>query len=454
MKARALRRQDGMTLVEVLVTILVITVGTLATLGTYAHFSSAARKARERAVLTSLAQREIEQLKPIDYAQLGLTSAPTAQAVAEAPLTGAAASEPGVVGGVVRPGGDAFSVQGATGRIYRYVTWRNEPCGQLSVKVQTDVAGLLGQTTAIVSAALPNLCPGSNQTKRVTVVVVPADAQGATAAPLRLSTIAESPSSVAPGIVNDATLAVKKVVAATTGAVTPPAAAVLTQTLQLYDTRCSIASRQSPSDHSTRDTSQASFTCSPSGPAPTLMGLAAIPGATTDALKDFSTDITRAAAGGLDLVRDSLAGSCTDATAMVYTNGQAATRMQSLHTWASTLPAAAVETPVSGGRASLTLWTSTATGVDGPGRLCVSVRRASTGEVIGSSDFSLASWPGKPTQLVTAFDLANTTLAAGERLLLTVRVPADSGSDLRLLYDHPAYPSALSITAVSGKELK
>ncbi len=60
----------------------------MATLGTYVHFSKATSKARERAVLISVAQREMEALRPISFSKLGLTSAPSSQATTEAPLGG------------------------------------------------------------------------------------------------------------------------------------------------------------------------------------------------------------------------------------------------------------------------------------------------------------------------------------------------------------------------------
>jgi hypothetical protein len=55
---------------------------------------------------------------------------------------------------------------------------------------------------------------------------------------------------------------------------------------------------------------------------------------------------------------------------------------------------------------------------------------------------------------VTAFDLDHVALPSGERLLLSLRVPADSASDIRVLYDHVKYPSSLAITTLPGKELK
>ncbi|MEJ7893110.1 MAG: prepilin-type N-terminal cleavage/methylation domain-containing protein [Solirubrobacteraceae bacterium] len=449
---RRLACQQGMTLIEVMVTVLVITVGTLATLGTYVHFSGATNTARERATLISLAQREIEQLKPIAYDQLGMFATHTAQAATEAPLSGRAATEPLVDGGVVRPGGDAFSYRGATGRIYRYVTWRAQTCGNLQVQIEDQLVTLLGAIQADVQASVSDLCPSTSQTKRVTVVVVPTDEDGATARGVTLTTVREDPELVSLSGLDDG-LTVDPVTAAEDPV--SAAEAISTQALYLTDTRCSETARRTPVDHVTRDTSQEAFTCTASGPAPKLMTPMESLGATTDPVRDFSTDVLRLAPGGLALQRDTRAGACdTPSQNLVYSNLETVVRMKSLVTWASVVPGAVVETPNVGGRASLTLWTSTASGLPGEGRLCVTVRRSITGEVVGSSDFQLSSWPGTLTQLVTAFEIAHTELVPGERLLLTLRVPSDSGNDLRIRYDHAGSPSNLSLTFLTGSEIR
>jgi type II secretory pathway pseudopilin PulG len=449
MRAR-LHSQGGMTLLEVLITLLVVVTGVLVTLGTFAHFSGTARDAQERSVLNSVAQREIELLRPVSFNSLLLRAAPPAES-SQATRGAPAASEPLAVDatqGIVDPGGNSapFTYRGIRGRVFRYITWRTDVCNGLTVKVQTELAALLASSASAVQAAFPDLCPLAARTKRITVVVKPEDGP-----PVRLSTVVEDPNSVTPAVVGDTTLAVKDALAGSSGSATS-SASVSTATLNLFDSRCSQAAPSLPADHATRDTSQAGFTCTASGPAPTLMGLAAPLSLPTDAVRDYSNDITRAAPGGLALLRDSQAGSCTAASGLVYTNAEAATRMRSIHTWASTAPTTGFETPDSGGRASLTLWTSTATGSEGPVRLCVTLRRSSTGTVIGSSDFSLPSWPGTATELVTTFDVAHVAIPAGERLLLTLRVPSDSANDLRLVYDHGKYRSHLTFDTKTGKE--
>lgn len=442
-----IRDERGMTLIELMICVLVICGGVLATLATYTHFSDASNVARERAVLNSVAQREMEQLRALDFASLGLSAMPPSDA---APLTGPAAGEAKVSGGVVDPGGSSFRYQGAEGTIYRYVTWRTLSCSGLTAKVQADLSTIFTQSLSQVQAAIPDVCPTVDRTKRVSVVVISNDENASPRPVVRSSTIMRDPGSVleaTSGATTAAKLALKKAVASTgaTGAIST----TTTQSLNLLDTRCSSPVRLAPGDHATRDTSQASFTCSPSGPAPTLMTLTGYGGDDADPVHDYSTDVTRAATGGLAMLRDTKAGSCTATDSLVYTNAETDERKRSIHTWASTVPAGNLETATSGGRASLALWSSTADGTRGPARLCVTLRRAN-GALLGSSDFSLASWPDTPTELVTAFDLDHAVIPSGERLLLTVRVPADSGEDLRLLFDHPKYRSLLTLTFESG----
>jgi prepilin-type N-terminal cleavage/methylation domain-containing protein len=449
-----LRRGDaGMTLIEVAVTILVISVGTLATIGTYVHFSSATRTARDRAVINSVAQREIERLRPITYSKLGLASTPTTQANSDAPLTGKAAAEAKVTGGIVNPGGEEFTYDNVRMRVYRYITLRIPTCDRLTPKIESELATIFNQALAEVASALPDPCTTGAKTKRITVTVVPVK-DGHAEKGVTVSTVVQDPTNINLLDVNTSGLSLKPVTdAITTGNTGSTAPTTSSQTLTLLDTRCSQSARDATVSHTTRDTSQAGFTCGTSGPAPTLMTLAGVPGSGSSPVPDFSTDVTRAATGGLALLRDTQAGSCTASSSMVYSNSEAAQRRYSMHTWASTPPAANLELPT-GARASFSFWSSTAGAAPTAARLCVTLRRENTGALLGSSDFSLGSWPSKVTELVTAFDLTAATIPAGERLLLTVWVPQDSGSDLRILYDHPSYQSALSFTTTTGKEFK
>jgi prepilin-type N-terminal cleavage/methylation domain-containing protein len=447
---RRLRAQAGFSLIEVLVAMTVLAVATVGTLHAFTGSVEGTAKAEQRASMVVIAQRELERLRGVPYAQLGLDSIPGAST--EAPRTGESATEELVTGGAVDPGPTPFEWQGVKGRIYRFVTWRRQECPLLTVKVGTEIDNQVGSGSAEAGAALGDLCPGDEHTKRIVVAVVADDPfdPGRVFAPVRAQTIFANPSEGA--ISNLAGLAVEQ---------TAPAADVataqeqlyansVTQALHLYDTPCNKPARQAVgSSHATHDTGQSDETCASPNFPPDLMGLA--PPAVGEPAADYSSDLLRSPADGLALKRDDRAGSCVSEPS--YAPADAATRRWSLHRWSTRPLAAAAETLATGGRGVLSLYTHTVGGVAGSGRLCVLVRRESDGLVLGSADFRLAQWPTATTQLAISFDLAHATIAAGDRLSLTVRNHPDSAHDLELVYDRADAPASLSLTMTQGKEL-
>jgi hypothetical protein len=288
----------------------------------------------------------------------------------------------------------------------------------------------------------------------VTVAVVPERGGPRGDAPLRLATVVTDPAAAMPAALQFTGLKLQQVLQAVTNP-PAPAPAVTEQTLQLTDTRCDRPAREAATDHAVRETALAGASCAAGAAGrPSLMTAAAIPGSAGDPVRDFATDVRRAAAGGSILMRDDRSGACTDESALEYTPGEASRRRYSLHAWATAPAAAPFETAASGGRAVVSLWTRTATGTPAPARLCVALRRMSDMRVIAHSDYRLTSWPAEATQLTFAFDLDRTRAPAGERLQLVLRVPSDSGADLQLLYDHPAHQSYLTLTTVPGRELR
>jgi hypothetical protein len=347
-----------------------------------------------------------------------------------------------------------------TGTIYRYVTYRAQSCPLVNASVATQIATSIGQAQADVAAAVGNLCSGTSQTKRITIVVRSNDVVKY-GAPVRLSTVATDPSAsvlAASGYDGLRVNAQPVVNTATSSNPTPESAYadVTSQALYLTDTRCTSSSRQAPgSGHSSHDTSQTfpvgTNRCATTATAADLMPLTPPSGLLTAPLPDLSTEVSRPAVGGLVLARDDHAGSCT--AQVNYAAAEADRRRRSIHTWASKSPGGNYETAVTAGRATLNFWTQTASAQTLPGRMCVTVWRAGTGQILGSADYQLPAWPAEPTQLAIAFDLAHAVIPSGERLMMTLRTPQDSGADLLLLYDHAGYPSSLSIPTRVGSAL-
>lgn len=450
-----LRAQHGFSLVEVMAAWAILTFAIVSTLQVFMGAQNGTRKAQERAAMVVVAQKEIERLRGLPFANLGLSADPPPVA-AEGPRGGAAAAEALVKPGVVDPGPVPFASEGVRGRIYRYVTWRGKDCPLLhkSIGQQLDArAGVTGAARAEV--AIGDLCPGAQDTKRLQVVVVIDEvADGTPPAPLRAQTVVSDHGATI-AAVKAATEALR-VNSPVPGATPTPGpqqqlyANTTEQTLHLYDTRCTEAARaaQSGVSHPTHDTAEKDAGCSGSN-APDLMAPAPPP---AEPARDYSDDLLRSPADGRALKRDSEAVPCSESAP--YTPAEQATRKWSLHRWSTRPLTAEAQTLAAGGRATLTLFTHTVGGAAGAGRLCVMVRRSSTGAVLGSADFRLAQWPRQTTQIAVSFDLAAATLAAGERLTVLVRNHPDSANDLELLYDRADAASSLTLTMVKGKELR
>jgi prepilin-type N-terminal cleavage/methylation domain-containing protein len=150
---RPSRREAGFTIVEVLVAILILVIGALATFGLLSDAIRNTQRAKGTQVALDRAQQEIEALRSLSYKQLALTATPAAETNRLSPNyrvlggTFALVREPPssyanmvvnggslygggfVEGGLVKPE-ESFSSGDVSGKIYRYVVWRNdEKCG-------------------------------------------------------------------------------------------------------------------------------------------------------------------------------------------------------------------------------------------------------------------------------------------------------------------------------------
>lgn len=142
--------EAGLTIVEVVVAALVLTMGALATFGLLGAATKNTQRAKATQVALNRAQQEIETLRSLKNEQLALTATPghsssplnpgyrvsngTFATVREPPsnyedmvVNGGSLYGGGfIAGGIVSPGPVSFSSGGVSGKIYRYIIWRDD----------------------------------------------------------------------------------------------------------------------------------------------------------------------------------------------------------------------------------------------------------------------------------------------------------------------------------------
>ena len=196
-----LRGQQGFTLIEMLVAMFVLAIGIIATMNVFTSSKAISVVAQRYEVGVHQAQREMERLRSLPYAELGMTTQPAvadrltadpdkvgyfngttftvksaagAQAAVTEQLVLPATNPTGTVSATPTP----FTLAGAgvSGKVYSYVTWRPENCG--------------------IDGTGAQLCPGDHDTKRI-LVGVKMDANGnvAPSNPIWVTSVAIDPTS-------------------------------------------------------------------------------------------------------------------------------------------------------------------------------------------------------------------------------------------------------------------
>jgi prepilin-type N-terminal cleavage/methylation domain-containing protein len=461
--------EQGFTLIELLVAMIILLIGIVATIGVFGSSKRTTLVAQRHEMAVHIAQREMEKMRSLKYAELGLevnspndiptstdprhpnyriTSghrfivSPTADEELVTQTTGAA-------GGKVQAGGSAgedFTVgegsSAVSGHIFRYVSWRDEVCAAL-------------------------LCDGTRNTKRLSVAVK-LDAVGSPPVgpfkPVWESSIATDP--------NEGPTASSNPPPAP-----PPPPTTSAQNFYLYDKTCVSSDASNgysapTASHATDNTASDVAVCEnvTADRQPDLMGPVA-PNYSNPPLPPFkySTDVGPSGdyPAGLALVRPDTGTSCPAASYPVADSSNnsppTSPNKWSTHAWATkkfTQPF------VMSGRVFLSLWTTSVGSTAGTGRFCATlVDRRNVGGVpsdivLGSMSEDYTPWPStkqEPGVDCGAPDFPcgrqlsfSTTITAGSvrqdsRLVLILSVPSNSDKDIVILYDDPRYRSLLEV---------
>jgi type II secretory pathway pseudopilin PulG len=171
-------REGGFTIIEVVVATLILTIGALTTFGLLSTATKNTQRAKATQVALDRAQRELEELRILTYEELALIATPAQSSnpldpgyrVDSAGGTFALTRQPPsdyanmvvnggslygggfVEGGAVDPGPTPFASGDVSGKVFRYVVWRDdESCGgscpgtqdfkQVVVAVKLDTPG-------------------------------------------------------------------------------------------------------------------------------------------------------------------------------------------------------------------------------------------------------------------------------------------------------------------------
>ena len=464
------RRDEGITVVEVVVAALILVVSGIALLGLVDSATRNNFRAEQSQVVNDQLQQEMERIRQLPYEELALTSMPTHSGDSNNPsfrVTGAtvnvnrsgATSYQDLVvnggtdkegsgtisGGSVVPGPSPFESGDVKGQIYRYVTWEQDPsCGNCADEWHKHI---------VVAVTLDATAPGGVRQYQ--------ELQGNVSNP-----DAGLDSGPGPG--------------AGGGDETP-------WTFWLTDTPCNNSDRQDlTGDHAAHnglgDCPTGLKTGSTAG-APDLMLTQAAPvdpdfPPNAQPLYDYATDVEPAQNPDQDkglqekIPQNAISGGqgcLTDISSAASVQTLGPTPQLYLHKWLSPQIPSGFSTIALDGTGQLDLWTRTINGAVYPGKICVwlFVRSTSGGTVTDTNAINLdltgnpgyfvhsqSSWPSAAWAEVHVplhFSRpggGSVQLTPGDRLGLAFGVERQGtlpGDGLQFMYDHPSFDTRLQV---------
>jgi prepilin-type N-terminal cleavage/methylation domain-containing protein len=473
------RSEQGFTLIELLVALIILLIGIVATVGVFGSSKRTTLVAQRHELAVHMAQREMEALRTLKYSELGLkaTSAGAAPqhsndpkspnyrvrssdgAFTVDPSAGSSCCEEMVIatasnnpngkvdqGGTAADPGEPFTVGQGTGavsgRIYRYVSWRDENCAA-------------------------TFCDGTRNTKRLSVAVTLNPVGTPPIGPLKPvweTSIATDPNEGPTASTDPPPPA-------------PPPPATSAQNFYLYNKVCDPSDANNgytapSSSHATYDTASDVAVCEnvTASRRPNLMGPVA-PNYANPPVPPFkfSSDVGPATdyPAGLAMKRPDTGSGCPASSYPVAdaTNSTPPTRPNqwSMHAWATKKFTQAFQL---NGRVFLSVWTTSVGSLAGAGRFCATlVDRKNVGGVpndivLGHMNREYNPWPttkiepgvscGTPDfpcgrQLSFSTTISANSVRADSRLVVVLSLLTTSEKDIVWLYDDPRYRSLLEV---------
>ena len=447
----------GFTIVEVLVAILILSIAAMTTFTLLSSATRNAQRAKASQVALEYAEQELEFLRSMEDKKLALTATPAHSsnekssnyrvlnddfALSRQPLgnyqnlvvNGGSLYGGGTIqGGTISPGPTAFTSGDVSGKVYRYIVWRNdERCEESS-------------------------CPGKQDYKQIVVAV-------------RLNTppseaAERSYVEVQSNFVNPTENAEDDPLPGSNGKVNT------NQQFFLTDTPCSASGFTARDEitgnhllHNTLGTCASGLHTGTEVGAPDTLMLGAPPDpdpedvsnpAFYDYANDTYLDTSPDAGTGVQIAKDDTNGCHYTPTATTNPQGR-------VHRWVTD---PMTEAFVMNGTVTLEAFTQSINHAESTGKLCVYLfKRHETGTPPVAQDTMLTNtqggtsywtyfespyWPTelKPKLLTMTFNAAPYTIPKGDRLGLAFSVerqstPADA---LSFMYDHPLAPSRIEV---------
>jgi hypothetical protein len=463
---RRLADDDGVSVAEVMVAALILTIGALAVLNLVSATARNTYRGEQSQVLSNRLQDEIERIKQLPYDQIALTGLPqdpsdakdprwrtqgtnfavTQQGGSPQPLVydGSALVGGGTVeGGAIGPAPTPFVSGDVHGMIYRFVVWENDP------------------------TCADALCPGSQDLKRVIVAV-------------RLDTTASGGArpyqEIQTEIVDPAVKPVDNE--------NPPVPTddAKPWTFFLTDTPCNNSTRQPINgDHLTHNTNgvcsaglKTADDCGAEGCtpcAPDLLLPDTPPWDPEVPIYDYATDVEPpvdpGADKGIQLLKPSTDGCLpslfdplTDGAGAVLNDPDTA-RMQTTHKWVSPGMGDG-ESVTLDGTGTLRLRTQSVNGVSYSGSICIwlfehhldaqglPIQTPVANLDLGNLPYfaySQSPWPTTWTEVEIPLNFNPLTLGPDSRLGLAIQVERQgtAGGGVEFMYDEPTFDSRLEV---------